>query len=806
MIPYPASAWQKVGFDAVQRAVRDEIRSEAGEGLFDAWSPFHSVDAVRGEMRRIAELQAILESDERIPFESTPDVTDALRRATPKDAMLAVEDLQEVARVIQVAAQVRAWFAGAPNRCPNVREDILDLDVPAALVGTIGQAIGDDGSVLDSASPELGRIRRALLKTRNQVRESALRALRAAIADGWATEEQPTLRAGRMVIPVRAEARRKVQGFVHDTSATGQTVYIEPAASLDLNNDVRALELEEVREVERIRRHLTDAVRTHRRALAEAVHILSRLDLWMAKARVAHRMDASMPHVGTDGTVAVTGARSASLLLHFEAEGKGRPVVPFDLAMGPDRTMIVISGPNAGGKSVAMKAVGLMAAMVAHGLLLPVHPGSRFDLFDALMVDIGDEQSLEDDLSTFSSHLTNLTHVLAESTASTLVLIDEAGTGTDPEAGGAIAQAVLEALLDRGARTVVTTHFGPLKVFAHDREGVENASMVFDQKRLAPTYRLEVGLPGSSFAAEIADRVGLPGSIIHRARELMGDGRLRADALIAELVSKVAAAEQHERETAKAYREVEEQGRKLEERLSSVREEAEAMRARALAEAEGIVKGANRLVERTIREIRESQAAREQTEAARSRLMEAQESVQSRIAGRARKQKRRTAGQQGGDPDPSGRGPLAIGDQVRIDGGTAVGEVLSMSGKEVVVALGSMHVRAKPDRLTRVGGKKKQEVRVRQMGSSTGGASIQEVSTRLDIRGFRVDEAAAAVVPFLDRALAAGLDRVDILHGKGTGALRATVQDILNTTPHVADHHEAPLDEGGAGVTVVRLV
>ncbi|MEQ9103972.1 MAG: Smr/MutS family protein [Rhodothermales bacterium] len=805
MIPYPASAWQKVGFDAVRRAVRDEIRSEAGEGVFDAWSAFRSVDAVRAEMRRVAELQAVLESDERIPFESTPDVTDALRRAAPRDAMLAVEDLLDVARLIQVAAQVRAWFAGAPNRCPNVREDLLELDVPAALVGTIGQAIGDDGSVLDTASPELGRIRRALLNTRNQVRESALRALRAAIAAGWATEEQPTLRAGRMVIPVRAEARRKVQGFVHDVSATGQTVYVEPAASLDLNNDVRALELEEVREVERIRRHLTDAVRTHRHALAAAVQIMARLDLWLAKARVAHRMDASMPDVGTDGRVDVKGGRSASLVLHFETEGKGRPVVPFNLRMGPDCAMIVISGPNAGGKSVAMKAVGLMAAMVAHGLLLPVHPGSRFDLFDALMVDIGDEQSLEDDLSTFSSHLTNLTHILAESTPSTLVLIDEAGTGTDPEAGGAIAQAVLEALVDRGARTVVTTHFGPLKVFAHDREGVENASMMFDQARLAPTYRLEVGLPGSSFAAEIADRVGLPASIIHRARELMGDGRLRADALIAELVSKVAAAERHERETARAYREVEEQRRKLEERLSSVREEAEVMRTQALAEAEGIVKGANRLVERTIREIRESQAAREQTEAARSRLVEARENVQSRIKGQAGKQKKQTSGRRVADVGRPGTGTLSIGDQVRIDGGEAVGEVLSMSGKEVVVALGSMHVRAKPDRLTKVGGKKKQEVRVRQVGTTAGGASIQDVSTRLDIRGFRVDEAAAAVVPFLDRALAAGLDRVDILHGKGTGALRLAVAELLDATPHVADHHEAPLDEGGAGVTVVRL-
>lgn len=805
MIPYPASAWQKVGFDAVRRAVRDEIRSPAALDLFDAWKAYERVEEVRAELRRVAELQAILESDERIPFESAPDITHALRNAAPEASMLALEDLVDISRLVHVATQVRAWFAGASTRCPNVREDVLQLDVPASLASAIGQAIGEDGLVLDSASPELRRIRRELLHTRNQVRESALRALRAAIAAGWATEEQPTLRAGRMVIPVRAEARRKVQGFVHDQSATGQTVYIEPAASLELNNDVRALELEEVREVERIRRRLTDTVRTHRHELASAVNILARLDFRMAKARVARRMDASLPVVDSDGRVDVKGARSASLLLHFEAEGKARPVVPFNLEMGPERTMIVISGPNAGGKSVAMKAVGLMAAMVAHGLMLPVDPGSRFDLFRALMVDIGDEQSLEDDLSTFSSHLANLTHILAESTEWTLVLIDEAGTGTDPEAGGAIAQAVLEALVDQGARTLVTTHFGPLKVFAHDRSGVENASMVFDQARLAPTYRLEIGLPGSSFASEIADRVGLPGSITRRARELMGDGRMRADALIAELVSNVATAEQHEREARAARREAEEARRKLDERLGSVRAEVETMRAQALSEAEDIVKGANKLVERTIREIRESQAAKDQTEVARGRLSEAQEDVQKQIAGHAKKRRTKPADVRAVSSRGTSTRELAIGDQVRIDGGETIGEVLSISGREVVVALGSMHVRAKPDRLTRVGGKKKQEVRVRQVGNGGGGASIQDVSIRLDIRGYRVDEATAAVVPFLDRALAAGLDRVDILHGKGTGALRLAVAEVLDATPHVSDHHEAPIDEGGAGITVVHL-
>ena len=804
---YPASGLAKIGFDVVQDAVRGALRSDAALDVLDAWSPEADTERLNAELRRIEELVAGMESDERVPFSAIPDAVEAIRRSAPEGAMLTLEDLLDVAHVIRVARQVRAWFESRGTRYAAIRETVLGIVVPADLATAIGSAIGDDGQVSDTASQELRRIRRALLVSRNRVREAAQRALRDASAAGYATEEQPTIRGGRVVIPVRAEAKRKVQGFVHDVSASGQTVYIEPAAALEHNNDVRELEVAEAHEVERIRRALTDGVRAARVELTDAVRRLLNLDVRLAKASVCYRIGATRPAVHDEGVIDIREARNAALMLHMMGDGSGRTVVPMDVVLNDTQRIMVISGPNAGGKSVAMKALGLLAAMLSYGLLLPVAPGSRFDLFHALMVDIGDEQSMEDDLSTFSSHLTNLRHIVEEADRRTLVLIDEAGTGTDPEAGGAMARAVLEQLATRGARTVVTTHFGPLKVYAHDAEGVVNASMLFDEEQLQPTYQLQTGLPGSSFASEIAERVGLPQAVIARARAILGDSTMRADSLIADLVSKNRSLDERVGQAERALEDAHAKQARLDTRLAALAAEGDAIRQKALHEAESIVKGANRAVERTIREIRESQAAREQTERARERLGRTKEHIESRarkVAARTPRKApvRKSTPEKVSDVRTTG---LSVGDQVRLDTGDAVGEVVEISRKNIVVALGSMQLRVAPDRLTKVGGPRAQEVRVSHSLQSDGTLSIQQVSQRLDIRGHRVDEAVSKLMPFLDRAIGAGLERVDILHGKGTGALRQVVADYLDSTPQVVRHEEAPIEEGGAGITVVHL-
>lgn len=742
--------------------------------------------------------------------------------------MLPAQELLEVARLIGVAGRVHAWCASRSRRlsCTWQRLEVWQLAGSPALASAraIEQAVDEDGSIRDAASPELRRIRGALGEARVRVRTAAQRALRKASAAGYAAEDQPTIRAGRVVIPVRAEARRKVEGFIHDESASGQTVYIEPAEALAWNNDVRALELQERRETERIRRELTGHIRESRAAIGLLAEGLAELDEFLARALLSHRLDCICPEMGTSSVVRARGARSAALMLHFQADGSGRSVVPMDLDMDEEHRMVIISGPNAGGKSVAMKTVGLLALMLAHGLLVPVAPGSRFDLFSALMVDIGDEQSMENDLSTFTSHLVHLKHISGHADASSLVLIDEIGTGTDPEAGAAVAQALLEALLESRARVVVTTHFGPLKVFAHEADGATNASMMFDQEALAPTYQLSVGAPGSSFASEIALRVGLMPGVIDRARALMGSGKVRTDNLLADLLSKNKQLEALVRDAEQLRHQAEAAQQEWTERMARVDDEAATIRETALREAQGVVKGANRAVERAVREIRESQADKAATHDARERLSHMRDQIDARTRSvekkrmraegtppadgiapesprkPSQKSSRKMAGASSQE-SPQSAGPLAVGDQVRIDDGGMVGEIMEISAAEALIAAGSLQLRVHPARLTKVGGPRRQQVHVSQPVVATSAAA----STRMDIRGQRVDEAAAALTSFLDTALGANLERVEIVHGKGTGALRQVVAEVLSSTPFVAHFEEAPIEAGGAGVTVVTL-
>ncbi len=854
MTLFPVDAMAKTGFDVVRRAVEGLVRSDRGRERIAEWEPLSDARELGLELAWVEELAHLHSSEDHIPYEAPPDVRPALRAAAPEGAMLSTRELLDLARLIAVATRVRAWCATRSRRLPRTWEHVESWDVAggglsksdsdsgagmgmASVAEAVQYAIDDDGSIQDRASSELRRVRGALGEARARVRTAAQRALRKASAAGYATEDQPTIRAGRVVIPVRAEARRKVEGFVHDESASGQTVYIEPAEALAWNNDVRLLELEERREMERIRRELTELVRGRRGEIGEVAEHLAELDEFMARASLAARLDCIRPEMGTSGIVRIRAARNAALMLHFLADGSGREVVPMNLELDDAQRMVIISGPNAGGKSVAMKTVGLLALMLAHGLLVPVAPGSRIDLFSALMVDIGDEQSMENDLSTFTSHLMHLKHIAGHADPNTLVLIDEIGTGTDPEAGAAVAQALLESLLDRRARVVVTTHFGPLKVFAHEAVGVANASMMFDQAALEPTYELSVGAPGSSFASEIASRVGLEPSVIERARLLMGSGKVRTDDLLADLLARTEHLEALERDAEALRREAVAARAAWTERMARVDEESAAIREKALREAEGVVKGANRAVERAVREIRESQAEKEVTQQARARLARTREQIDGRSRSlekqRARAEKRRREdGERGRSPARGGSAPagndlaasdprasdpgaseprgadrsaagraLAVGDQVRIDDGGMVGEIMEISTKEALVAAGSLQLRVRPGRLTRVGGPRRQQVHVSQPTVSISAGA----STRMDIRGQRVDEAAAALTSFLDTALGANLERVEIVHGKGTGALRQVVAEVLESTPFVAHFEEAPIEAGGAGVTVVTL-
>lgn len=801
---HPADAEQKLGFHLVRRRLEGHALSTLGRERLAALAPLGSRRLVERALAEVAELQELLRGGEPLPLHPIHDVRAALRRAQPRDAMLPGEELAEVGAVLGTMRRAHAFFRARREEAPQTAALAARILPNEDLEAHIARTVDERGQVRDTASRELQRIAAALAERRGRLQSTLLQALREASARGFAAEEQPTIRNGRAVIPVRAEARRRVEGFVHDVSATGQTVYVEPAAVLDLNNEVRELELERAREIERLLRALTQHLRSVLPEVREGLEVLARLDALQAKARLANELDALAPEINDAGLVRIVRGRNPALLIHVRREareegGPPRAVVPLDAELSDATRTLVITGPNAGGKSVALASVGLFALMAACGLPVPAAPGTSLPVFARLFVDIGDQQSIEEDLSTFTSHLSNLRRVLAEADEGALVLIDEAGTGTDPAEGGALAQAVLEALTRRGARTVATTHHGTLKAFAHETPGVENASMEFDRETLAPTYRFQMGVPGSSYAFEIAERVGLEEGVIARARDLAGEQKTALEDLIATFEARTQELEEELARARAEARRAEQTRRSFEGRERALKQREGEILEKALAEADRLVAEANARVERTIREIKEAQAEREQTRAARERL----EGFRERVEARRTKARRRAPRPK---PEAEARteaGPIRVGDQVRLDG-SAVGEVLELSEREALVALGQMKVRARLERLAKVGGPRRQRVEVRAPSGRSSMPAL-EARSRIDVRGRRVEEAIPEVMRLVDEAVMAGLERVEVLHGTGTGALRAALREYLATRAEVAGAEDAPWEHGGPGVTVVAL-
>jgi len=825
MQTYPDGLEEKLGFDVIRDRLNEKVKSPIGRERLDGMQPARTMDWLRTELTRVEELQAAFQYDDAVPLSNFYDLRDVLRRAAPEEAYVDPEDLKAVRLTLVSLRRLKQYFEQRDHDYPTLAKAVARITPLSDLEEHVASILEEDASIRDDASPELQRLRQQIQAKERTLRSTLDEALRNAIKQGYATEDQATIRGGRMVIPVRSEAKRKVEGFVHDTSASGQTVYIEPAACLQLNNEVRELKSAEQREIERILREVTAHLRSETDAMEANLQAMGQFDLLQAKARLANRLDAVVPKLNEEGRIDLHEGRNPVLELHFQSldaetktEGRStgeddippREVVPLDMALGDDFHTLVITGPNAGGKTVSMKSVGLFSLMLAYGLPIPVAPHSSFPLFDQIMADIGDEQSIEEDLSTFSSHVSNLRHMLEAAGDNSLVLIDEAGTGTDPDEGGALAQAVLERLTEAGARTIATTHHGTLKVYAHETEGVENGSMEFDQETLRPTYRYQEGVPGSSYAFEIAQRMGLDEGLLDRARTLAGEQKTAMENLISTFEQRTQQLEDELYQAEKAKEQAEQERRRHEEKRRKIEKEREAFRQQALEEAERIVEDANARIEQTIKEIKEAQAESEATKEAREQLEDYKEDLEEEreeaeaavspdeepTAAPAEDESRRTDRQPGAT--------IEEGDQVVVDDGSTAMEVQEIEGGEAVVIMGSMHMRVELDRLTKVGGPEPEPEPEPVTGGDTAMAALQ-ASPSIDVRGQRVDEAEQNVQHFLDDAIAAGLDIVDILHGKGTGALRTAIHELLAQRSDITEYRKAPIEEGGAGVTKVDL-
>lgn len=830
----PPSATDKLGFDALRDATLELCASVMGREQIAALYPSADQVIVAQRLALTAELMALLSTADPLPLSELADPRDALRRARPDGSVLDADSILRVLKIALSARRIRQFLTQRAESFPTLAAWAAPLIPLKSVEDAILAILTETGVVRDNASPELQQIRKSLQSRRNDLRTSLARIQRQAAKDGILSENEPTIRSGRMVLAVRAEHKRHISGFIHDTSATGQTVYLEPAEVLHINNDVRQLESDEIREIERLLRILTGVIREHRTPLERDTDLLGELDAMRAIARMSIRWNGVIPILRRDDRIQLIEARNP--ILHLKgtsyegASAQNSPLIPLDLDLLKEERGLVITGPNAGGKSVALKTLGLCVVLAQSGFAIPAADGSGFPVIDLLAVDMGDDQSIENDLSTFSSRLawirdvldSRLSFVVTETSNRQqttdnrqLVLIDEAASGTDPEEGVALYQALMEILLDRGARMVVTTHHGALKVFAHNHPGMVNGSMEFDREHLSPTYRFRKGIPGSSYAFEIAQRIGVPDFLVVKARAHIGDKRNHLESLISDLESASKAAVDRAESLGAQLKAAERLASEYRQKSETLFKERDKIRGKALEEAKSIMMEANRTVERVVEEIRKANASKEAIKKARADLRrgslhepaeshpsEATQAIEDETIQHPPIPK---SVQLTGEP-----GKLEPGAWVRLRDTESVGELVEISGKNAFVMVNGLKVRAKLSGLdverrpVDAGRKKPKSGGWTLLADDSGEAAVvRPASHVLDIRGKRGEEALAEVERFLDHGFAAGLQLLEVIHGKGDGILRKRVHEYLRARKDVAGFRLAPWEQGGPGVTLV---
>ncbi|MCB9235927.1 MAG: endonuclease MutS2 [Bacteroidia bacterium] len=787
---------QKLGISEILLEIRNYTVTEDGAERCARMEPFRVPDACRKELRRTAEFLELLSEEEDVPLEYPHSVTNWLEKARIEGNWLDPVEAFQISKWMKMGLALRNFFRDRKESYPDLWRMVVPIEPDKDLIKECDRILDARGNIRDDASPELRRIRRMMQTVASNLRKQLNTILREAVNNGWAEEKEITVRNGRLVIPLKADFKGRIKGFIHDISQSGQTIYLEPSAALEANNQLKSLEIEENNEIRRILIDFTARLRAQIPVLKKLAWLVSRIDFLRAKALFARRIGAVMPVLEFEGQVLdLIAARHPLLLL--KAGGKKDKVVPLSLTLSPEQRIVLISGPNAGGKTVAMKTVGLCQLMLQCGLLVPCDSQSTFRWFDQLYSDIGDEQSIASDLSTYTSHLANMKTLVRAMDGKTLFLVDEFGSGTDPKMGGAMAEAFLEYFLQAGGYGIITTHYGNLKTFSDQQSGIVNAAMQFDPLNLSPTYSLEIGVPGRSYAFEIARNVGVPAEILDRAFAKMDKGEVYSEELLLKLESQKAELEQVLEEN----RNKNIQLKNLLERNRDLKKEIEKDQKRLLQqahqEAQGLIREANRKIENTIREIREIQAEKERTKALRVELAEMLPEMPAQEA-----EEREEVYL----PEALPNEIPEIGDWVMVRESDTTGKIIEMQGKRAIVESGDLRLTAKLTKLVKI--RPPQHV----PGSGPPSRKIDldkkaRISSELEIMGLRVEAALPVVNKFIDDALYAGLKEVRILHGKGTGALREYIRDFLKEhyPNEIISMKDAHIEMGGAGWTVISL-
>ena len=795
MIYYPESLSEKIGFTLVLRETLKKTYSPYGREELRDQTGTSNPDELQELLEMAREWMSILESEGTYPLTQTDDVREVLKDSKIEGSVLPLEAFPIVQSNARLARLIIRFFEKSEKEYSTLLQYVKKLTNLRDLEKEIEKVVTDNGLLRDDASQKLKSIRGKINRRKGQLRSTINNIMKRARKDGMTSDEGPTIRNGRMVIPIQAEFKRKVDGFVHDVSSTGQTVYVEPVEALQINNDIRELEAEEKREIDRIIRELTSKVREHSRPLINNCKIFGVIDALNARVTLGKNIGGSIPQISETGKLDLISAKNPNLLLLPDDENETEEVVPLDLSLDADELALIITGPNAGGKSVAMKSVGLLCMMLQTGYPIPVHPDSTLPIISGLFVDVGDDQSIENDLSTFSSRLQWMNGTLKKVKPGSLVLIDEAGTGTDPDEGGALFQSFIENLIAMDVLIIATTHHGSLKVFAHEHPNVVNGAMEFDQKNLSPTYRFRKGVPGSSYAFEIADRMNIPVKVMDRARKLLGEQRDKMGDLLLNLEKRIQEAEATEKELSKLRDKAAEQEKTLRNKNEDFDKKRKKKLDEAYREADRIMQTANKRIEAAVEKI--VQAGKEDRDVIRDARREIKETKKT-----IRKKKADmdiSMDSSGPDKTPE------VGEYVTIgDGGTS-GEVVEISGSKATILVNGMKIKSNLKKIqpTSKPEKKKKKYKTRSYGGSED--LDLHVKPKLDIRGFRGDEAVDALMHYLDNAVARGMQQVEIVHGKGEGILKKLVHEHLEKRQEVKKFEIAPWEHGGPGCTLVEL-
>lgn len=830
---YPQNFEEKIGFDHIRQLLKKNCGSTLGQDYADNMHFCEQYETIRFELDADEEFVHILQEELRFPDIQLFDLRPALKRIRIEGAYLSEEELFDLQRSLNSLQKIVHFLRkeekeDKPPVYPRLHSLAKEVGVFPDILDEINRLLNKFGKIQDHASPQLAQIRKSIAITTAGISRRLHILLKAAQDEGFVEKGvSPSVRDGRLVIPVSPAYKRKINGIVHDESASGKTVFVEPAELVEANNQIRELEAEEKREIIRILTAFTDKLRPLSEEIIASHVFLGRIDFIQAKARLAILFNAIKPNFSD--RPCMKWQKAVHPLLFLSLKKNNKAIVPLNISLDEKKRILLISGPNAGGKSVCLKTVGLLQYMLQCGLMIPLCESSETGLFSHIFIDIGDEQSIENDLSTYSSHLMNMKYFLRNCHTSTLLLIDEFGSGTEPKIGGAIAEACLEVFDQKGSYGLITTHYDNLKHFADDHEGIANGAMLYDRHLMQALFQLEIGRPGSSFAVDIARKIGLPENVIEKATELVGSDYIDMDKYLQDIVRDKRYWENKRQQIKQLEKDLKDINERYEQDLADIKQERKAILSKAKADAQQLLSDTNAQIENTIRGIKESQAEKSRTQELRKNLTTFKDKILEdnsreeerllRAKGRYRMPKSREEKllrkltQNNHTPAVPKKvvkpaESLKVGDKVQLKGQESIGEILEIKGGKALVAYNLIKTRVELNQLEK--GKAKKETPTKHQGLGLRLTdNIHHISMHfkqdIDVRGMRGDEALQTVMYHIDDAIVVGSQQVRILHGTGTGALRQIIRDYLRKVKEVRSFHDEHVQLGGSGITVVEF-